>query len=57
MLRYWKLMVTGFFTMSMFALLSGLTVTMFVPLFDFVFGTKHKESLYLFPRFSPARPI
>ncbi len=46
MLRYWKLMVAGFLTMSIFALLSGLTVTMFVPLFDFVFGTKHKESLY-----------
>ncbi len=46
MLKYWKLMLAGFITMSIFALVSGLTVTMFVPLFDFVFGAKHKESLY-----------
>ncbi|MBN2070994.1 MAG: ABC transporter ATP-binding protein [Candidatus Krumholzibacteriota bacterium] len=45
MTRYWKLMTGGFLTMSIFALLSGLTITMFVPLFDFVFGPKHKESL------------
>ena len=47
MLRYWKLIVAGFFTMSIFAVLSGLSITMFVPLFDFVFGAKHKESLYV----------
>ena len=46
MLKYWKLMLAGFLTMSIFAVVSGMTVTMFVPLFDFVFGAKHKESLY-----------
>ncbi len=40
MLRQWKLMISGFITMIIFALLSGVSVTMAVPLFDYVFGSK-----------------
>jgi len=40
MLIQWKLMIAGLFTMMIFALLSGISVTMAVPLFDYVFGTK-----------------
>ncbi|HAQ62804.1 TPA: antibiotic ABC transporter ATP-binding protein [Candidatus Delongbacteria bacterium] len=40
MLLQWKLMIAGLFTMMIFALLSGISVTMAVPLFDYVFGTK-----------------
>ncbi len=40
MLRQWKLMLSGFFTMIIFAFLSGISVTMAVPLFDYVFGSK-----------------
>ena len=40
MLIHWKLMVSGLFTMLIFALLSGISVTMAVPLFDYVFGPK-----------------
>jgi len=40
----WKLMVTGFFTMLMFSVLSGISITMAVPLFDYVFGTKRIAS-------------
>ncbi|MBN2788871.1 MAG: ABC transporter ATP-binding protein [Candidatus Delongbacteria bacterium] len=42
--RYWKLMLAGISTMMIFSVLSGLSVTMAVPLFDYVFGTKHIES-------------
>lgn len=40
MLKQWKLMITGLCTMLIFALLSGISVTMAVPLFDYVFGSK-----------------
>lgn len=40
MLIQWKLMIAGLFTMMIFALLSGISVTMAVPLFDYVFGNK-----------------
>lgn len=40
MLKQWKLMVFGLFTMMIFAVLSGISVTMAVPLFDYVFGSK-----------------
>jgi hypothetical protein len=40
MLVQWKLMVSGLFTMMIFAVLSGISVTMAVPLFDYVFGSK-----------------
>lgn len=40
MLTQWKLMVSGLFTMLIYALLSGISVTMAVPLFDYVFGSK-----------------
>ncbi|HQO08919.1 MAG TPA: ABC transporter ATP-binding protein [Clostridiales bacterium] len=40
MLIQWKLMISGLFTMMIFALLSGISVTMAVPLFDYVFGNK-----------------
>ncbi|NOR44092.1 MAG: ATP-binding cassette domain-containing protein [Candidatus Delongbacteria bacterium] len=45
-LKYWQLMVLGIFTMSIFSVLSGLSVTMAVPLFDYVFGLKHKETKF-----------
>jgi len=44
MLLQWKLMIAGLFTMMIFALLSGISVTMAVPLFDYVFGTKRVSS-------------
>jgi len=44
MLIQWKLMIAGLFTMMIFALLSGISVTMAVPLFDYVFGTKRVSS-------------
>ncbi|MBN2858427.1 MAG: hypothetical protein JXN63_08500, partial [Candidatus Delongbacteria bacterium] len=40
MLIQWKLMLSGLFTMIIFAVLSGISVTMAVPLFDYVFGSK-----------------
>jgi hypothetical protein len=40
MLVQWKLMLSGLFTMMIFAVLSGISVTMAVPLFDYVFGSK-----------------
>jgi ATP-binding cassette, subfamily B, bacterial MsbA len=40
MLVQWKLMMSGLFTMMIFAVLSGISVTMAVPLFDYVFGSK-----------------
>ncbi len=40
MLIQWKLMIAGLCTMMIFALLSGVSVTMAVPLFDYVFGNK-----------------
>ncbi|MDA3885279.1 MAG: ABC transporter ATP-binding protein [Candidatus Delongbacteria bacterium] len=39
-LRYWKLMILGFFTMTLFALFGSISVTLAIPLFDHVFGEK-----------------
>ncbi|MFO7810395.1 MAG: ABC transporter ATP-binding protein [Candidatus Delongbacteria bacterium] len=44
MLRQWKLMIAGVFTMMIFAVFSGISVTMAVPLFDYVFGPKRVSS-------------
>ena len=39
-------MISGFVTMLLFALVSGISVTMAIPLFDYVFGNKHEKSVY-----------
>ena len=39
-LKYWKLMVIGIFTMTFFAIFGSISVTLAIPLFDYVFGTK-----------------
>ena len=40
MLLQWKLMLSGLFTMLIYAFFSGISITMAVPLFDYVFGSK-----------------
>lgn len=53
MLVQWKLMVAGLFTMLIFAVLSGISVTMAVPLFDYVFGSKRvSDEIKTFAEFS-----
>jgi subfamily B ATP-binding cassette protein MsbA len=53
MLVQWKLMVSGLFTMMIFAVLSGISVTMAVPLFDYVFGSKRvSDEIKTFAEFS-----
>ena len=37
MLRYWPYMVAGLVAMTLFALFSGVSITLMVPLFDYVF--------------------
>ncbi len=46
MLRYWVYMVVGLIFMFGYASLSGVTITMVIPLFDYVFGTHETSVIY-----------
>ncbi|OQX94607.1 hypothetical protein B6I21_09265 [candidate division KSB1 bacterium 4572_119] len=46
LLRHWGYLVSGMFFMFGFALLSGLSLTMVVPLFDYVFTQRETEIIY-----------
>ena len=46
MLRYWPYMVAGLLAMILFALFSGFSITLLVPLFDYVFNPNKPEILY-----------
>ncbi len=46
MLRYWVYLVVGLIFMFGYAALSGVTVTMVIPLFDHVFGKHEGEMIY-----------
>lgn len=46
MLRYWPYMVAGLLAMILFALFSGFSITLMVPLFDYVFNPNKPEILY-----------
>ena len=46
MLKYWPLIVAGLVTMVLFALFSGVSVTILVPLFDYVFNPNKPVTQY-----------
>jgi ATP-binding cassette, subfamily B, bacterial MsbA len=46
MLRYWGYLISGLFFMFGFAFLSGLSLTIAIPLFDYVFTTRTSEPVY-----------
>ena len=46
MLRYWPYMVAGLVAMGLFALFSGFSITLMVPLFDYVFNPNKPEIQY-----------
>lgn len=46
MLRYWPYMVAGLIAMVLFAIFSGVSITLMVPLFDYVFNPNKPEILY-----------
>ena len=46
MLRYWVYMVVGLIFMFGYAALSGMTITMAIPLFDHVFATRDVQAIY-----------
>ncbi len=46
MLRYWVYMVVGLIFMFGYAALSGMTITMAIPLFDHVFATRDVPAIY-----------
>lgn len=49
MFRYWGYMLSGILTMLLFALFSGISITLVIPLFDFVFAPGKTEILYSTP--------
>ena len=46
MLRHWGYMISGLFFMFGFAFLSGASLTMVIPLFDYVFAPRTTDSVY-----------
>ena len=46
MLRYWHYMVSGFASMLLFAVFSGVSITLVIPLFDYIFTPNKAEILY-----------
>ena len=46
MLRYWHFMLTGFVSMLMFAFFSGASITLVIPLFDYVFNPNKTDIVY-----------
>ena len=49
MFRYWGYMLSGILTMLLFALFSGISITLVIPLFDFVFAPGKTDILYSTP--------
>ncbi|HRX76447.1 MAG TPA: ABC transporter transmembrane domain-containing protein, partial [Candidatus Cloacimonadota bacterium] len=46
MLRYWPYMLAGLVAMALFAIFSGVSITLMVPLFDYVFNPNKPEIEY-----------
>lgn len=46
MLRYWPFIIAGLITMVLYALFSGVSVTVLVPLFDYVFNPNKPAPVY-----------
>jgi subfamily B ATP-binding cassette protein MsbA len=46
MFRYWYILVSGLLAMLLYALFSGISVTLVIPLFDYVFGPNKTGILY-----------
>jgi hypothetical protein len=46
MLRYWPYMLAGLVAMALFAIFSGVSITLMVPLFDYVFNPNKPELEY-----------
>ncbi len=46
MFRYWGYMLSGILTMLLFALFSGISITLVIPLFDYVFAPGKTDILY-----------
>jgi ATP-binding cassette, subfamily B, bacterial MsbA len=47
MLHYWGYLISGLFFMFGFAFLSGLSLTIAIPLFDYVFAPRASEPVYI----------
>jgi len=55
MLKYWGYMVTGLFFMLGFAIFSGISITMAIPFFDYIFTDNPQKIIYWnFAQFSQA---
>lgn len=55
MLRYWGYLVTGLVFMLSYAFFSGISITMAIPFFDYVFQSKSQNIIYrTFPAFLQA---
>lgn len=55
MLRYWGYLVAGLVFMMSYAFFSGISITMAIPFFDYVFQTKSQDIIYrTFPSFLQA---
>jgi ATP-binding cassette, subfamily B, bacterial MsbA len=55
MLKHWGYMVTGLFFMIGFAFFSGISITMAIPFFDYIFADTPQAIIYRdFPQFSQA---
>ncbi len=46
MFRYWPHIIAGLVAMALYALFSGVSITILIPLFDFVFNPNKPEILY-----------
>ncbi len=46
MFRYWPYIIAGLISMALFALFSGASITILIPLFDFVFNPNKPEIVY-----------
>jgi len=46
MFRYWPHIIAGLISMALFALFSGVSITILIPLFDFVFNPNKPEIVY-----------
>ncbi len=46
MFRFWPLLVTGFLASLLYALFSGISITLVIPLFDFVFKPSGGKPIY-----------
>ncbi|MDD3282841.1 MAG: ABC transporter ATP-binding protein [Candidatus Cloacimonetes bacterium] len=46
MFRYWPYIIAGLISMALYALFSGVSITILIPLFDYVFNPNKPEILY-----------